>query len=76
MLVEESNGGAAAVCAQRGDIWEAPRQPQAARRARRAHVLGDAGQAQCEASASCFPLKQNPVLCFFIRHLTLRTPYS
>ena len=62
MLVEESNGGAAAVRAQRGDIWEAPWQPQAARRARRAHVLRDAGQAQREASASCSLLRQTPVL--------------
>lgn len=52
MLVTESDGGAAPVRTQGGDLREAHRQPQTARGARRAHVSGHPRQAQCEP----FPL--------------------
>lgn len=48
VLVTEPNGGATPVRAQGGNLREAHWQPQAARRARRAHVSGHPRQAQRE----------------------------
>ena len=64
VLVTEPDGGAAPVRAQGGNLCEAYRQPQAARRARRAHVSGHPRQAQREPH--CLPCRMHVLCGFFI----------